>query len=188
MQDDAIRVRLGLPGLIVLGVKETERWIEVAAQCREEESGCPRCGRSTWQVHQWHPQRKRDAKLWGKDGWLALFKRRFRCRHCRKVFTEPDRACGSRRRTTRRLRHTAGRRAREATPRSSTRSLTSPGAWPSSTSTPWPGSGSTIQSGLTKPWGTKRPAVLGGARPCGPSLVSPMYWTSTPLPTAAVVC
>ena len=118
MQDDAITVWLRLPGLVVLGVKETERWIEVVAQCREEEADCPRCGRSTWQVHQWHLQRKRDAKLWGKEMWLALLKRRFRCRHCRKVFTEPDPACGSRRRTTRRLRQTVARRAREATVRS----------------------------------------------------------------------
>jgi transposase len=118
VQDDAITVWLRLPGLVVLGVKETERWIEVVAQCREEEADCPRCGRSTWQVHQWHLQRKRDAKLWGKEMWLALLKRRFRCRHCRKVFTEPDPACGSRRRTTRRLRQTVARRAREATVRS----------------------------------------------------------------------
>src|SRR3990167_1317893 len=54
----------------------------------------------------------------GKDVWLALLKRRFRCRHCRKVFTEPDPVCGSRRRTTRRLRQTVARRAREATVRS----------------------------------------------------------------------
>ena len=63
-------------------------------------------------------QRKRDAKLWGKEVWLALFKRRFRCRHCRKVFMEPDPACGPRRRTTSRLRKTVARRAREATVRS----------------------------------------------------------------------
>jgi len=118
VQDDCITIRLRLAGLKVLGVKETERWIEVAAQCRDEEAVCPRCGRSTWQVHQWHIQRKRDAKLWGKEVWLALFKRRFRCRHCRKVFTEADPACGSRRRTTRRLRDTVARRAREATVRS----------------------------------------------------------------------
>ena len=101
-----------------MGVKETERWIEVAVQYQQEEAICPRCGRSTWQVHQWRLQRKRDAKLWGKEVWLALFKRRFRCRHCRKVFTEPDPACGERRRTTGRLRETVARRAREATVRS----------------------------------------------------------------------
>ncbi len=45
-------------------------------------------------MHQWHLQHKRDAKLWGKEVWVALFKRRFRCRQCRKVFTEADPVCG----------------------------------------------------------------------------------------------
>jgi transposase len=118
VQDDCITVKLRLQGLRVLGVKETAKWIEVAARYEREEADCPGCGRSTWQVHQWHLQRKRDAKLWGKEVWVALFKRRFRCRQCRKVFTEPDPVCGSRRRTTRRLRGTVARRAREATVRS----------------------------------------------------------------------
>ena len=118
MQDDCITVKLRLQGLIVLGVKETAKWIEVVARYEDEEAICPVCQRATWQVHQWHLQRKRDAKLWGKEVWLALFKRRFRCRRCRKVFTEADPACGARRRTTRRLRSTVARRAREATVRS----------------------------------------------------------------------
>ena len=118
MQEDVITVRLRLAGLRVLGTRERGRWIEVVGQYEGEEGVCPRCGRSTWQVHQWHLQRKRDAKLWGKEVWLALFKRRFRCRHCRKVFMEPDAACGPRRRTTSRLRKTVARRAREATVRS----------------------------------------------------------------------
>ena len=90
MQKDVITIRLRLAEVVVLGVRETERWIEVVGQYRQEEAVCPRCGHSAWQVHQWHLQRKRDAKLWGKEVWLALFKRRFRCRHCRKVFMEPD--------------------------------------------------------------------------------------------------
>jgi transposase len=118
VRQDVITIRLRLPGLVVLGVEETPRWIEVAAQYEQEEGVCPRCGRSTWQVHQWHLQRKRDAKLWGKEVWVALFKRRFRCRQCRKVFTEPDPVCGVRRRTTGRLRVVVARRAREATVRS----------------------------------------------------------------------
>ena len=118
MQEDSITIRLRLAGLKVLGVEEGTRWIEVAVQYQEEEAVCPRCGHTTWQVHQWHLQRKRDVKLWGKEVWLALFKRRFRCRHCRKVFTEPDPACGARRRTTGRLRETVARWAREATVRS----------------------------------------------------------------------
>ncbi len=118
MQKDVITVRLRLGNLEVLDVKEWEAWIEVLAQYGHEEAVCPRCGRSTWQVHQRHLQRKRDARLWGKGVWVAILKRRFRCRQCQKVFTEPDPVCGSRRRTTRRLRRTLARWAREATVRS----------------------------------------------------------------------
>ncbi len=117
MQDDRISIELRLPEVVVLGVKEEERWIEVVGRYRTEETDCPRCGCATWQVHQWHLQRKRDARLWKKPVWLALWKRRFRCRNCRKVFTEPDPACGARRRTTARLRETVAGWASEATVR-----------------------------------------------------------------------
>jgi len=117
VQGDRISIELRLPGVKVLEVKEEAHWIEVVGQYRAQEADCPRCGRPTWQVHQWHLQRKRDAKLWKKVVWLALWKRRFRCRHCQKVFTEPDPACGSRRRTTRRLRETVAGWANEATVR-----------------------------------------------------------------------
>ena len=98
MQDNCITIQLRLPGVKVLDVKEERHWIEVLAQYRTEEAECPRCGRSTWQVHQWHLQQKRDARLWKKVVYLALLKRRFRCRRCRKVFMEPDPVCGARRR------------------------------------------------------------------------------------------
>jgi len=115
---DTITVRLRLPGLVVLGEHEWQDHVEIAARYGGEEAICPRCGRSTWQVHQWHPQRKRDWRLWGKRVWVLIWKRRFRCRSCGKVFMEADPACGRRRRTTRRLRHTVARRAEEATVRS----------------------------------------------------------------------
>jgi len=117
VQEDCITVKLRLQGLAVLAVNETPKWIEVVARYRDDEAICPRCERSTWQVHQWHLQRKRDAKLWGKEVWVGLFKRRFRCRYCGKVFTEPDPAWGRGRRTTRRLRETVGKRAEGATVR-----------------------------------------------------------------------
>ncbi len=117
MRDDRISIELRLPGVKVLDVKEEGYWIEVLGQYGTEEAECPRCGRWTWQVHQWHRQRKRDARLWKKVVYLALLKRRFRCRHCRKVFTEPDPACGARRRTTARLRETVADWASEATVR-----------------------------------------------------------------------
>ena len=49
--------------------------------------------------------------------WLLLWKRRFRCRICRKVFTELDPACGRWRRTTRRLRQKVAHQANEASVR-----------------------------------------------------------------------
>lgn len=53
MQGHHIRISLGLPGLMVLGEREMEGAIEVVARYRDEEAGCPRCCRPTWQVHQW---------------------------------------------------------------------------------------------------------------------------------------
>lgn len=114
MLTDAIRVQLRLPGLVVLEARESSDRIEVATKYAEEEAACPRCQRPTWQVHEWRKQRKRDAQLWGKQVWLVLWKRRFRCRACRCVFTEDDPACGRRRRTTCRLRKQVAKEAQEA--------------------------------------------------------------------------
>jgi len=114
---DAITVRLRLPGVVVQGAWEKEHEIEVVVRYANEEATCPRCGGSTWQVHQCHRQWKRDAPLWGKRVWVLLWKRRFRCRACRRVFTEDDPACGRRRRTTTRLRRQVSRQAQEASVR-----------------------------------------------------------------------
>ena len=115
MLTDAIRVELRLPGLVVLEARESSDRIEVATRYEQEEASCPRCQRCTWQVHEWRKQRKRDARLWGKPVWIVLWKRRFRCRACRCVFTEADPVCGRRRRTTCRLRRQVAKEAQEAT-------------------------------------------------------------------------
>ncbi|MFI5269213.1 MAG: ISL3 family transposase [Chloroflexota bacterium] len=115
MLRDAITVNLRLDGLVVLAEEELAGRIEVTAQYAQEEAACPRCQRPTWQVHEWRRQRKRDAELWGKPVWIVLWKRRFRCRACRYVFTEDDPVCGRRRRTTYRLRRQVAKEAQEAT-------------------------------------------------------------------------
>ncbi len=117
MLSDAITVRLGLGGLVVLGTHEDDYAVEVVAHYAAAEASCPRCDRTTRQVHQWHRQRKQDASLWAKPVSIVLLKRRFRCRPCRYVFTEADPVCGQRRRTTCRLRGTVARQAEEATVR-----------------------------------------------------------------------
>ena len=115
MLTNGITVELRLPGLMVLEAVESEGRIEVAAEYADQEAACPRCEKPTWRVHQRRRQRKRDAELWGKPVWIVLWKRRFRCRPCRYVFTEDDPACGRRRRTTRRLRGEVALQAQEAT-------------------------------------------------------------------------
>ena len=114
MLKDAITVELRLPGLVVLEAVETVDRIEVATEYSNQEAVCPRCELPTWRVHQRRRQRKRDAQLWGKQVWIVLWKRRFRCRPCRYVFTEDDPACGRRKRTTRRLRGQVALQAQEA--------------------------------------------------------------------------
>jgi transposase len=117
VQTQTITVALRLPGLLVLGVREDAWAIEVVARYETEEVRCPHCGGLTRQVHQWRQQRKQDAALWEKMVYVLLWKRRFRCRPCRKVFTEDDPVCGRRRRTTARLRQHVAIQAEEATVR-----------------------------------------------------------------------
>lgn len=121
MQEQAITVELQLPGLRVLDVRESAHEIAVAVQYAADEAPCPGCGQATWQVHQWRRQYKRDLELWAKPVTLVLMKRRFRCRACRKVFTEDDPVCGRRRRTTQRLRCRLGKEAEETTVRTTAR-------------------------------------------------------------------
>lgn len=117
MLPQSITVGLQLPGLRVLGVEESAHRIDVVARYDREEAACPACGRPTWQVHQWRQQRKQDLELWGKAVCLVLWKRRFRCRICRKVFTEDDPVCGRRRRTTGRLRRSLAAQSVDTTVR-----------------------------------------------------------------------
>jgi len=113
VRDDCITIELGLPELRVIAQDETADAIRVEVQYRTEKGTCPRCGRQTPKVHSVRAQRKRDRRLWDKAVVLILYKRRFRCWQCGKVFSEADPVCGARRRTSGRLREALGRAALE---------------------------------------------------------------------------
>jgi transposase len=117
VRDDSITVWLGLPELRVRGEEETEYGISVRVEYRENEATCPRCGERTARVHSRREQVKRDLGLWQKPVYLELCKRRFRCRVCGKVFSEPDPVCGMRKRTSGRFRSYLGREAIDHTVR-----------------------------------------------------------------------
>jgi transposase len=76
-----------------------------------ERATCPHCGRVSVKQHDVRPRRKRDIPLRGHRVELVLNKRRFWCLTCHKAFTESDRACGRRKRTTVRLREEIGQQA-----------------------------------------------------------------------------
>jgi len=102
---------LGLPALRVRAEEETDYGIRVRVEYRVEEVECPGCGERTARVHSRRLQVKRDMRLWHKPVYLELSKRRFRCRVCGRVFSEPDPVCGQRRRTSERFRSYLGREA-----------------------------------------------------------------------------
>ena len=107
-----IMVPLGLAGLRVLsqGVGPDGE-LEVTVIGTQSRAPCPRCGRVSAKQHDVRSRRKRDVAVGGWRVALVLRKRRFRCLSCRRPFTEPDTACGWRRRTTARLREQIGQQA-----------------------------------------------------------------------------
>ncbi len=111
MQDDSIRVALGLPELEILDQEELETRFEITVAYRREEAICPRCGQTTNKVQDRRRQSKQDRRLRDKPVFLNLIKRRFRCLWCQKVFSEPDEVFGTRRRSSSRFREYLGREA-----------------------------------------------------------------------------
>ena len=111
MPDDCITIALGLPEVRVIREKETEQEIRVEVEYRARSAICPCCGQKTLKVHSTSLQNKRDRRLWDKPVFFTLYKRRFRCLNCGKVFTEPDPVCGARRRSSQRFRQYLGQEA-----------------------------------------------------------------------------
>jgi len=99
-----ITVELALPNLIVERQVEQGQTVTVEVRFRCQERRCPRCGRLTGHVHQYHDQLKQHKSLWGKRILLPLRKGRFRCVGCGQVFMESEEVCGWHRRCTKALR------------------------------------------------------------------------------------
>lgn len=109
---EGIFVPLNLPEFQVLGqVWNQDGSLKITVMAKSETAMCPRCQSYSHQIHDRRERLKRDLMLREYRVNLIVIKRRFRCCDCSKTFTEPDTACGRRRRTTMRLRETIGKQA-----------------------------------------------------------------------------
>jgi transposase len=109
---EGVLVPLDLPEMHIL----TQEWrangtIRVEVIATTTQATCPNCQKKCVKIHDTRARKKRDVALREHQVELILYKRRFRCLSCKKSFTEPDTACGRRRRTTARLREEIGRLA-----------------------------------------------------------------------------
>jgi transposase len=111
-QEQGIEVPLELAGLRILEQEFcTDGRIRVEVIGTNERASCPHCGAVCVKQHDVRKRSKRDVPLRGHPVELVLHKRRFWCLGCHKAFTESDRACGRRKRTTVRLREEIGQQA-----------------------------------------------------------------------------
>ena len=80
---------LGLQGLGILSVKEYHKFIFIYCYLTRKTANCPACGKRTKSVYdQRPPSMVKHLKVGFRQTYLILFKRRFECRQCSRVFTE----------------------------------------------------------------------------------------------------
>lgn len=87
MQDDVSRL-LGIEGMVVRGVIEVGRKLELEVELVTRAACCRWCGRSSLTVKDRPVVRVRDLPLAGRSTILRWRKRRFRCEGCERTFTE----------------------------------------------------------------------------------------------------
>lgn len=116
MHENHIRVPLGVKGVrIVRQEIGPGGGLRVVVVRTTEQERCPRCQRPTAKRHDARERAKADAPLGERTVTLVVVRRRFRCLHCARAFSEPEPICGERRRLTRRLRRRLGEACRHQT-------------------------------------------------------------------------
>lgn len=89
---ETLNILLGLPGLEVIEYA-LERQVEqevIHIFCRHvnDVAVCPQCGQMSETIHEQEERCIRHLDIWGKATYLHFPSRRFRCKHCKKPFTE----------------------------------------------------------------------------------------------------
>ncbi len=103
MQSHNITSLLGLPEFNVIPMVETNESIYLRVEKISTVEICPDCGSKSSTVHDRRKQPIKDLSIRGKKLILVLIKHRFRCQHCRKVFSESYDSINRYQRMTKRL-------------------------------------------------------------------------------------
>ena len=94
---------LGLPGVDVESYEESDNQLILEVEVHEETATCPRCGYVSRRLHQNHGYLARDLDMSGRQVWLKVNRRQFKCQPCGKPFSEALDFIGKRRKYTNRL-------------------------------------------------------------------------------------
>ena len=81
---------IGLQGVFVTNIENNSDSIIIHAQMERREHHCICCGTATDTIHDYRTQLIKDIPAFGKNVYISLKKRRYRCTHCGKRFYEEN--------------------------------------------------------------------------------------------------
>ncbi len=86
----ALTELLGLQDFRVIGyeIYEPEHQLVLICEVVHQLSICPDCQQPSTAIHEYKPQLVRDVSAFGLECYLDYVRRRFKCHHCQKPFTE----------------------------------------------------------------------------------------------------
>jgi transposase len=79
---------LGLPEFRIKRYEIFKDEIYLYVEIKAKKAYCPRCGKRSKSVHQYHERKVRDLDVFGKHCYLIFEIRRFDCDNCKNPFTE----------------------------------------------------------------------------------------------------
>ncbi len=94
---------LNLPGIVVETCRDTETELMLEVEAWTTQAVCPRCGLVSSHLHQNHGHWVRDLPISGRQVWLKVNRRQFKCMSCGKPFSEDLDFVDIRRKYTNRL-------------------------------------------------------------------------------------
>lgn len=94
---------LNLEGVEVEDYHNFDDHMILKVTVQENRATCPRCGEESSSVHQSHWHIARDLSISDKDVFLKYNRRQFKCKTCKKPFSETLNFIGERRQYTDRL-------------------------------------------------------------------------------------